>query len=90
MQYAYNGKAADVWSLGTTLYALVFGNVPFLATSVPGVYEKIRNEQLVFPDTPEISESLADLIQNLLHKDPNQRLTMPQIKVSFHLLFKYL
>lgn len=82
LQYAYNGRAADVWSLGTTLYALVFGNVPFLATSVPGVYEKIKNEELVFPETPEISDSLRNLIENLLHKDPSQRLTMPQIKVT--------
>lgn len=81
-QHSYNGKAADVWALGVTLYALVFGNVPFSASSVLSTYEKIKTDELKFPDNISVSDDLKDLISKILHKDPNERLTLPQIKVS--------
>lgn len=79
-QHIYNGKAADIWALGATLYSLVHGNVPFIATSVPGVYENIKNEPLQFPPTSTISPELKDLIETMLDKDPQLRITLPQIK----------
>ncbi|XP_053673600.1 uncharacterized protein LOC128723855 [Anopheles nili] len=79
-QHFYNGKAADIWALGATLFSLVHGNVPFIATSVPGVYEKIKNDPLEYPATSDISEELRDLIGRMLDKDPQQRITLPQIK----------
>uniref|UniRef100_A0A8D8BIR6 calcium/calmodulin-dependent protein kinase n=2 Tax=Culex pipiens TaxID=7175 RepID=A0A8D8BIR6_CULPI len=79
-QHVYNGKAADIWALGATLYSLVHGNVPFIATSVPGVYEKIKYDPLEFPPTSTISPELRDLIVSMLDKDPQTRITLPQIK----------
>ncbi|XP_035783009.1 calcium/calmodulin-dependent protein kinase kinase 1-like isoform X6 [Anopheles albimanus] len=79
-QHFYNGKAADIWALGATLYSLVHGNVPFIATSVPGVYEKIKSDPLEYPPTSTISDELRDLIGRMLDKDPQQRITLPQIK----------
>ncbi|XP_055614147.1 serine/threonine-protein kinase max-2 [Uranotaenia lowii] len=79
-QHFYNGKAADIWALGATLYSVVHGNVPFIATSVPGLYEKIKNDPLEFPPTSNISPELRDLIETMLDKDPQLRITLPQIK----------
>lgn len=86
-QHSYSGKAADIWALGATLFALVFGNVPFSATNVPAVYEKIKNDELEFPSTASISDDLRDLIMKMLDKDPAKRITLPQIKVCLLIIF---
>lgn len=82
-QHSYSGKATDIWALGATLYALVFGNVPFVANNVPAVYEKIKNDNIQFPENIKISADLRDLIERMLEKDPSKRITLPQIKVTF-------
>lgn len=83
VQHSYSGKAVDVWALGATLFALVFGNVPFWAENVPSLYERIRQDALVFPVTQKgITDDLRHLIVAMLDKDPASRITLPQIKVS--------
>ncbi|XP_065370906.1 calcium/calmodulin-dependent protein kinase kinase 2 isoform X2 [Calliphora vicina] len=79
-QNIYCGKAADIWALGATLYALVYGNVPFVASSVPALYEKIKNQELSFSENPKTSVELRDCIQCMLKKDPADRITLPQLK----------
>ena len=88
-QHLYNGKAADIWALGVTLYTLVYGHLPFSATSIPVLYEQIKAEEVPFPAKEGISEELTDLIRGILNKDPVTRLTMDQIKVRDKILTKY-
>jgi len=76
----YSGKAADIWSLGVTLYCLVFGQVPFHDENILSVYNKIRTQELKLPDTVNISTELAQLIQRMLEKRPEERITLQQIK----------
>lgn len=64
----------------------MFGNVPFVASSVPAVYEKIKNDKIQFPEHIKISAELMDLLERMLDKDPSKRITLPQIKVKFVLV----
>ncbi|KAK9876094.1 hypothetical protein WA026_011202 [Henosepilachna vigintioctopunctata] len=76
----YSGKAADIWALGITLYAFVFGNVPFYEENLMELYSRIKNDEVEFPETSKISANLKDLIKRMLVKDPKERITLPEIK----------
>ncbi|VBB32993.1 unnamed protein product [Acanthocheilonema viteae] len=76
----YSGRAQDIWSLGITLYAFVYGTVPFWDSYVIALHKKIKNDAVSFPRTPAISKPLEMLILSLLKKDPALRLMMNEIK----------
>uniref|UniRef100_A0A0R3RJ06 calcium/calmodulin-dependent protein kinase n=1 Tax=Elaeophora elaphi TaxID=1147741 RepID=A0A0R3RJ06_9BILA len=76
----YSGRAQDIWSLGITLYAFVFGAVPFWDSYVIALHKKIKNDAIIFPNKPVISKPLELLILSLLKKDPSLRLMMNEIK----------
>ncbi|XKL64379.1 hypothetical protein PGB90_004465 [Kerria lacca] len=78
----FSGKALDLWSLGCTLFAFVFGKLPFYDDSVLTLYNMIKTEPVSFPDHPKISDSLKDLIIRILDKDPSSRITLSEIKVN--------
>lgn len=67
--------------MGVTLYAFVYGKVPFYDENIIALYTKIKHQPVEFPDNPQVSESLKTLIRTMLHKDPNSRITLPEIKV---------
>lgn len=85
----FDGKSADIWSLGITLFAFVFGDVPFKSPTIPVLYEQIKNEEVCFPTKATISDELKDLITQMLNKDPEQRVSMQQIKVSALVWMKF-
>ncbi|KAI7869135.1 kinase-like domain-containing protein [Spinellus fusiger] len=73
-----SGKAADVWSMGITLYCLVYGQTPFTTSHLVDLLEQIQNDSIEYPSP--ISEDLLDLFQRLLEKDPAQRITMQEMR----------
>lgn len=77
-------KAIDVWALGVTLYCLIYGQCPFTASTEFELFDIIPTLPLSFPtrdqigfDTPVV---LKDLISKLLTKNPNERITLDQVK----------
>jgi len=77
---AYSGKALDVWALGCTLYAFVYGRLPYTAETVLAVHEQIRAQPVQWPVVPDVSPQLVHLLHRMLDKDPDTRITLPAIK----------
>ena len=76
-----HSKEADLWSFGCVLYEMFTGEQPFVADSFPELVSKIFND-----DSPHLRsktdavtsdrlQELDNLIQGLLEKDPQQRLS---------------
>ncbi len=74
-------QAADIWSLGVTLYCLVVGSVPFHDPNILSLYNKILTQPFSFPAESDISPEVKNLIGKMMTKDPVRRITLAEIKV---------
>ncbi|XP_016310464.1 calcium/calmodulin-dependent protein kinase kinase 1-like isoform X2 [Sinocyclocheilus anshuiensis] len=79
---SFSGKALDVWAMGVTLYCLVYGKCPFIDEYILALHSKIKSKPVEFPETPAISEGLKNLVSQMLDKNPDTRITIPEIKVD--------
>lgn len=79
-----SGTAADVWSMGVSLYCLRYGHIPFNKPGVLEIYSAIKDDTPVIPE--DESPSLKDLLMRLMDKDPETRITMPEIRVWLFIL----
>ncbi|KAI9143821.1 kinase-like domain-containing protein [Paraphysoderma sedebokerense] len=75
-------KAIDVWAVGVTLFCLIFGRCPFMADTEFELFDVIPKQPLEFPAESPIPDSLKDLLSLLLEKDPVERITLEEVKVS--------
>lgn len=74
-----SGTAADIWSMGVSLYCLKYGRIPFNRDGVMDMYEAIRSDEPSLPQ--DENPAFVDLMQKVLNKDPEQRITMDKLRV---------
>ncbi|ORX53396.1 Pkinase-domain-containing protein [Piromyces finnis] len=80
----YVGEAADIWSCGVILYAMICGYLPFDddpnnpdGENIHLLYKYILETEVSFPDY--VSEEAKSLLRGILNPDPDTRFKMDQI-----------
>jgi serine/threonine protein kinase len=72
-------QQCDIWSVGILIYVMVTGEHPFNSNSKEQMIFDISNHPITL-NPEKISPALLDLLQQILVKNPDQRLTISQIK----------
>lgn len=73
----YRGDKADIWSVGIILYAMLNGRLPFNGGDLHETLAMVKKGEYYL--SPDLSVEAADLIQRILQKRPDQRITMNEI-----------
>jgi calcium/calmodulin-dependent protein kinase kinase 2 len=73
-----SARAADIWSMGVTLYCMKYGKVPFNKTNIFEMYDAIKDDEVKLDG--ESDEDFRDLMKRILEKDPTKRIKMPELR----------
>lgn len=76
----YSGFKADIWNLGITLYTMLTGTIPFKCLDVPQLHALILEGKFDFPEEPQLSAEVRDLIRKVLVLDPDERLSLEEVR----------
>ncbi|KAF9685002.1 hypothetical protein SADUNF_Sadunf03G0009000 [Salix dunnii] len=80
----YDGKLADVWSCGVTLYVMLVGAYPFEDHEDPRNFRKTINRimavQYKIPDFVHISQDCRNILSCIFVANPSRRITIKEIK----------
>lgn len=75
--HQYHGNKADIWSVGIILFAMLNGFLPFDGGDLNTTLRLVKKGEYYLP--PTLSVEASDLIQRILQKRPDRRITMDEI-----------
>ena len=75
----YNPSMADVWSLGITLYYILFGILPFDQSSKDLLYAQILECKYSIPCT--VSPQCTDILNSIFRVDPGERISLSSLSI---------
>ena len=76
-QQGYDGRRADLWSLGVLLYAMLANSAPFFHPDVAEMYRRIARG--AYSMHRKIPRDAADLISRLILVNPDDRLSLRDV-----------
>lgn len=71
-------SASDIYGIGCVLHEMLLGDPPFYSDNIHKLYEKIKAGLTKIEG--KISDSASSLLKGMIHRQPNQRLTLKDIK----------
>ena len=72
----YNIFKADIWSLGVILFTMLTGHFPFADFKE---LVKMKDGVSFIGSKQDVSHEAVQLIRNMLHADPNSRLSIHEV-----------
>jgi 5'-AMP-activated protein kinase catalytic alpha subunit len=76
--FPYNGFKSDIWCCGIILYGMLCGYLPFDGENNQEIFREIVQCNPEYP--PFLEDDSIDLISKILNPEPNDRITIDQIK----------
>lgn len=75
----HDGRLSDVWALGVTFWAFLFGTVPFYHVDLVRLLESIGEGQYEIPDCTSVSAETCAFLRKLLGVEAETRPLCPEL-----------